>query len=85
MRKNGTKNGVFSEALSEKQRKRSWLEMMNGCDVFEGEWVRDDTYPIYVPGSCPHIDEPFNCFLNGRPDNVYENYRWQPKDCSIPR
>ncbi|KAM3693043.1 hypothetical protein ACJW31_08G135500 [Castanea mollissima] len=83
--KNGTKDGVFSEALSEEQRKRSWLEMMNGCDVFQGKWVRDDTYPIYVPGSCPHIDEPFNCFLNGRPDNGYENYRWQPKDCSIPR
>ncbi|XP_030953871.1 protein trichome birefringence-like [Quercus lobata] len=85
LRKNGTKNGVFSEALSEKQRKRSWLEMMNGCDVFDGEWVRDDTYPIYVPGSCPHIDEPFDCFLNGKPDNMYEKYRWQPKGCSIPR
>uniref|UniRef100_A0A2N9IT20 Uncharacterized protein n=1 Tax=Fagus sylvatica TaxID=28930 RepID=A0A2N9IT20_FAGSY len=78
-------NGTSSDTLPEKQRKQSWLERMNGCNVFEGKWVRDDSYPLYLPGSCPHIDEPFNCFLNGRADNGYEKYRWQPKDCNIPR
>ncbi|KAK9736038.1 hypothetical protein RND81_04G246100 [Saponaria officinalis] len=56
-----------------------------GCNLFEGEWVRDESYPLYAPGSCPHIDEPFNCFLNHRPDNDYEKYRWQPHGCNIPR
>ncbi|PNY04995.1 Pmr5/Cas1p GDSL/SGNH-like acyl-esterase family protein [Trifolium pratense] len=55
------------------------------CDMYEGSWVYDDSYPLYKPGSCPHIDEPFNCFLNGRRDNKYEKYRWQPKNCNMPR
>lgn len=61
------------------------LEMLGKCDLFDGNWVRDDQLPMYEPGSCPHIDESFDCFLNGRPDNGYERYRWQPKHCNIPR
>ncbi|XP_021821431.1 protein trichome birefringence-like 1 [Prunus avium] len=57
----------------------------NDCDIFDGRWVRDDSYPLYAPGSCPRIDESFNCFLNKRPDNGYEKYRWQPKHCNLPR
>ncbi|XP_021858138.1 protein trichome birefringence [Spinacia oleracea] len=60
-------------------------ESMLHCDLFDGKWVKDDSYPLYLPGSCPHIDEPFNCFLNGRPDNTYERYKWQPHGCNIPR
>ncbi|GAB4835143.1 hypothetical protein Ancab_000052 [Ancistrocladus abbreviatus] len=60
-------------------------ESMLSCNLFDGKWVRDDSYPLYGGGSCPHIDEPFNCLLNGRPDNGYENYRWQPNHCNIPR
>jgi len=55
------------------------------CDIFFGRWVPDDTGTLYPPGSCPHIDESFNCFLNRRPDNGYERWRWQPHDCNIPR
>ncbi|KAL9233618.1 hypothetical protein vseg_008590 [Gypsophila vaccaria] len=55
------------------------------CNLFDGKWVKDESYPLYAPGSCPHIDEPFNCFLNHRPDNTYERYRWQPHTCNIPR
>ncbi|GLT50946.1 hypothetical protein SLA2020_244010 [Shorea laevis] len=61
------------------------IDLMNHCNIFDGKWVRDDSCPIYAPGSCPHIDEPFNCYVNGRPDRGYEKYRWQPKDCNIPR
>ncbi|KAL8170912.1 hypothetical protein V2J09_022716 [Rumex salicifolius] len=60
-------------------------ESMSKCDLFDGKWVRDDSYPLYAAGSCPHVDEPFNCFLNSRPDNGYERYRWQPNNCNIPR
>ncbi|PRQ35538.1 putative PMR5 domain, PC-Esterase [Rosa chinensis] len=63
----------------------SGFELINGCDLFDGRWVRDDSYPLYAAGSCPYIDESFNCFLNSRPDNGYEKYRWQPKNCNLPR
>ncbi|KAL5707840.1 hypothetical protein ACHQM5_018696 [Ranunculus cassubicifolius] len=55
------------------------------CDIFDGNWVMDNSYPLYKPGSCPHIDESFNCYLNGRPDANFQKYRWQPKGCNIPR
>uniref|UniRef100_A0A453PP31 Trichome birefringence-like N-terminal domain-containing protein n=3 Tax=Aegilops tauschii subsp. strangulata TaxID=200361 RepID=A0A453PP31_AEGTS len=61
------------------------IEAMGRCDMFYGNWVRDDSYPLYPEGSCPHVDESFNCHLNGRPDKAYQRLRWQPRGCSIPR
>ncbi|XAR62402.1 hypothetical protein NMG60_11017144 [Bertholletia excelsa] len=58
---------------------------MNQCDVYDGLWMRDDSYPLYDAGSCPFIDEQFNYFLNGRPDNNYQKLRWQPNACDNPR
>ncbi|XP_057866561.2 protein trichome birefringence-like 2 [Cryptomeria japonica] len=55
------------------------------CNIFSGRWVPDDTKPLYPAGSCPHIDESFNCFRNRRPDHEFEKWRWQPNDCDIPR
>ncbi|KAF3795336.1 trichome birefringence-like 1 protein [Nymphaea thermarum] len=55
------------------------------CNIFEGRWVRDDSYPLYAAGSCPFVHEPVNCIKNGRPDSLYEKWRWQPKGCNIPR
>lgn len=55
------------------------------CDLFDGEWVKDESYPLYKPGSCSLIDEQFNCFNNGRPDLGFQNYKWKPKGCTIPR
>uniref|UniRef100_A0A0D9W6Y4 Uncharacterized protein n=1 Tax=Leersia perrieri TaxID=77586 RepID=A0A0D9W6Y4_9ORYZ len=62
------------------------------CDVFSGGWVRDDGggdgdggYPFYPPGSCPHIDDDFNCHKNGRTDTGFLKWRWQPHGCDIPR
>ncbi|XP_043692618.1 protein trichome birefringence-like [Telopea speciosissima] len=70
---------------SGKQAISNLLSSMMHCNIFDGRWVKDDSYPLYAPGSCPHIDEPFNCFLNGRSDAAYQKLRWQPKDCNIPR
>ncbi|CAH9107493.1 unnamed protein product [Cuscuta epithymum] len=54
------------------------------CDIFDGEWVRDETKPYYVPGSCPYIDVDFDCHLNKRPDEGYVKWKWQPYACDIP-
>lgn len=55
------------------------------CNIFYGKWIKDESYPQYPAGSCPFIDESFDCFRNRRPDNEYEHWRWQPNDCNIPR
>ncbi|KAK8505722.1 hypothetical protein V6N11_054850 [Hibiscus sabdariffa] len=73
------------DELVEKQRKGDFVEIVNECRIFDGKWVRDESYPLYPPGSCPYIDESFNCFVNGRPDRGYEKYRWQPNGCILPR
>lgn len=57
------------------------------CDIYDGSWVRadDETMPYYPSGSCPYIDRDFNCHANGRPDDAYAKWRWQPNGCDIPR
>ncbi|ERN11118.1 hypothetical protein AMTR_s00024p00162030 [Amborella trichopoda] len=89
VKKDGGKNGVAAndgrKNSSPASDGRKKLDDLRDCDLFDGKWVKDDSYPLYPAGSCPHIDESFNCFLNQRPDNAYEKLRWQPKKCSIPR
>lgn len=55
------------------------------CDFFDGNWVRDKSYPLYKPNSCSLIDEQFNCFFNGSPDSDYYKLKWKPKACTLPR
>ncbi|XP_050206942.1 protein trichome birefringence-like 2 [Mercurialis annua] len=54
------------------------------CDIFDGGWVRDETKPYYPAGSCPHVDRDFNCHPNGRPDDGFLKWKWQPNGCNIP-
>ncbi|KAH6827460.1 trichome birefringence-like protein [Perilla frutescens var. hirtella] len=61
------------------------MKSLMNCDFFDGNWERDDSYPLYKPNSCSLIDEQFNCFLNGRPDNGYLKLKWKPKGCTLPR
>ncbi|KAK7285373.1 hypothetical protein RJT34_20142 [Clitoria ternatea] len=57
----------------------------DNCDVFDGNWVWDETYPLYYSANCSFLDQGFRCSENGRPDTFYTKWRWQPKDCNLPR
>ncbi|XP_042457207.1 protein trichome birefringence-like [Zingiber officinale] len=82
---NPQNNASSVAKLDEKGKQVDWISSMKSCDLFQGKWVKDDSYPLYAEGSCPHIDEPFDCYHNGRPDQAYQKLRWQPTGCNIPR
>ncbi|CAN4118621.1 unnamed protein product [Withania somnifera] len=69
----------------EKERDENLIKSLLNCDFFDGNWVRDESYPLYKPDSCSLIDEQFNCVHNDRPDSGYLKMKWKPKACSLPR
>ncbi|KAK7392779.1 hypothetical protein VNO78_21227 [Psophocarpus tetragonolobus] len=99
MKGGGTEKGIvqsnYTASLVKKEKngnnetgsrvKDEMIESLIKCDFFYGEWVKDESYPLYQPGSCNIIDEQFDCIQNGRPDKDYQKYRWKPKGCSLPR
>ncbi|KAJ6863597.1 protein trichome birefringence-like 5 isoform X1 [Populus alba x Populus x berolinensis] len=61
------------------------MASLKSCDLYMGTWVKDEEYPIYEAGSCPYVDEAFDCQGNGRKDSDYLKWRWKPYDCDLPR
>ncbi|XP_031265946.1 protein trichome berefringence-like 7 [Pistacia vera] len=55
------------------------------CNVFEGRWIQDESYPLYNSSLCPFAERGFNCLANGRKDIGYTKWRWKPKNCDILR
>ncbi|XP_076940515.1 protein trichome birefringence-like [Bidens hawaiensis] len=78
-------NNINNNTLPKKQGIDDLIKNLVNCDLFDGNWVEDDTYPLYKPGSCSLIDEQFNCFANGRPDLGFQKYKWKPNGCTLPR
>ncbi|KAF8101168.1 hypothetical protein N665_0209s0026 [Sinapis alba] len=60
-------------------------ESGDGCDVFDGDWVWDESYPLYHSKDCRFLDEGFRCSEFGRSDLFYTQWRWQPRLCNLPR
>ncbi|XP_073021946.1 protein trichome birefringence-like 2 [Primulina eburnea] len=79
------KNGLKNEASEDKiGYLNSSISSYKECDIFNGRWVRDDKKPYYTPGSCPYVDKDFDCLVNGRPDDMFVKWKWQPYGCDIP-
>ncbi|XP_038976709.1 protein trichome birefringence-like 31 [Phoenix dactylifera] len=57
------------------------------CNLFEGKWVLDEhnSRPLYTEDSCPYLTRQLTCQRNGRPDSLYQKWRWKPHSCDLPR
>lgn len=78
-------NNVGDSGAAVEQGIDDFIQSLMNCDLFDGNWVYDDSYPLYKPGSCSTIDEQFNCIVNGRPDSDFQRMKWKPKGCTLPR
>ncbi|KAG6535739.1 hypothetical protein ZIOFF_000762 [Zingiber officinale] len=74
------------EAVKKAERQRIILDVPENCDLFDGKWVYDDeNYPIYKEAGCQFLTEQVTCMRNGRRNDRFQKWRWQPKDCALPR
>ncbi|KAL2937971.1 Protein trichome birefringence-like 3 [Bienertia sinuspersici] len=56
------------------------------CNMYDGRWVYkpDEARPSYDSIRCPFVEEKMSCQDNGRPENEYEKWQWEVRDCDIP-
>ncbi|KAI3441417.1 PMR5N domain-containing protein [Psidium guajava] len=56
------------------------------CDLFSGRWVFDNvSYPLYKEKECKYMSDQLACEKFGREDLRYQQWRWQPHGCDLPR
>lgn len=75
----------FAFISSSKLLARDFIFYSAGCDLYHGNWFYDTSGPLYTNNTCPVLTQTQNCQGNGRPDKDYENWRWKPFQCELPR
>lgn len=89
----GNNSGFWSQILPKKQNHTDTgingtvNDKLKVCDYANGEWIWDESYDprqLYTE-ECPFLDPGFRCRQNGRQDLDYLKWRWQPRECDLPR
>ncbi|XP_022887431.1 protein trichome birefringence-like 34 [Olea europaea var. sylvestris] len=84
--------GIYMKAAENKQ----WMVEVESratknnssseCNLFRGRWVfNNQSYPLYKERKCLFLADEFACEKYGRKDLKYQNWRWQPHQCDLPR
>ncbi|XP_057458159.1 protein trichome birefringence-like 34 [Lotus japonicus] len=61
-------------------------ESLSKCNFFSGKWVFDNkSYPIYKEQQCTFMSDQLACEKFGRKDLSYQNWKWKPHQCDLPR
>ncbi|KAI4356058.1 hypothetical protein L6164_000110 [Bauhinia variegata] len=61
-------------------------DLTSKCDLFSGKWVFDnESYPLYKEQECTYMSDQLACEKFGRKDLNYQNWRWKPHQCDLPR
>ncbi|KAH6759587.1 TRICHOME BIREFRINGENCE-LIKE 34, partial [Perilla frutescens var. hirtella] len=56
------------------------------CNLSEGRWIYDNvSRPLYEEGRCSFMLDDYACEKHGRKDVRYQKWRWQPRECDLPR
>ncbi|CAL5195976.1 unnamed protein product [Lathyrus oleraceus] len=74
-----------SDAFHLNNQNQTSLNGSGKCNLFVGDWVSDLAEPMYTNESCRVIEPHQNCMRNGKPDLGYLYWRWNPKECELPK
>ncbi|KAH7512203.1 hypothetical protein FEM48_Zijuj12G0065700 [Ziziphus jujuba var. spinosa] len=81
--------GLLSQLLPNKSNNNNNnnnTSSVGACDYSYGRWVPDESYTLEsYTENCPFLDPGFRCTQNGRKDDGYRRWRWQPAGCDLPR
>ncbi|XP_016200750.1 protein ALTERED XYLOGLUCAN 4-like [Arachis ipaensis] len=78
-------SSLTTNSSSTEKEKAYYDDEENQCDYSNGEWVSDNTGPMYNATTCGTVKGTEKCTPNGRPDSGYLYWRWKPSQCNLPR